>query len=55
MPVKYVVYSHHHQDHASGGEVYGDDVTFVGHANLPRILPARTLASAHPTSPSKTA
>jgi len=38
MPVKYVVYSHHHQDHASGGEVYGDDVTFVGHANLPKNL-----------------
>jgi glyoxylase-like metal-dependent hydrolase (beta-lactamase superfamily II) len=38
MPVKYVVYSHYHQDHASGGEVYGDDVTFVGHANLPKNL-----------------
>ncbi len=32
-PVKYVVYSHHHEDHASGGEVFADTATFVGHAN----------------------
>ena len=38
QPVKYVVYSHHHQDHAAGGEVYGDDVVFVGHANVPKNL-----------------
>ena len=38
MPIKYVVYSHHHQDHAAGGEVYGDDVIFVGHANVPKNL-----------------
>ncbi len=38
VPIKYVVYSHHHQDHAAGGEVYGDDVIFVGHANVPKNL-----------------
>lgn len=29
--VKYVIYSHHHPDHASGGTVYADTATFVGH------------------------
>ncbi len=38
VPIKYVVYSHHHQDHAAGGQVYGDDVIFVGHANVPKNL-----------------
>jgi glyoxylase-like metal-dependent hydrolase (beta-lactamase superfamily II) len=34
VPVKYVVYSHYHWDHASGGEVFADTAQFVGHANL---------------------
>src|SRR6188474_3634498 len=34
VPVKYVVYSHHHWDHASGGEVFADTARFVGHANM---------------------
>jgi len=34
VPVKYVVYSHYHWDHASGGEVFADTATFVGHANM---------------------
>jgi glyoxylase-like metal-dependent hydrolase (beta-lactamase superfamily II) len=34
VPVKYVVYSHHHWDHASGGEVFADTAQFVGHANM---------------------
>jgi len=38
VPIKYVVYSHHHADHASGGEVYGDDVVFVGHTNVTKNL-----------------
>lgn len=29
--VKYVIYSHHHPDHASGGTVFADTATFVGH------------------------
>jgi glyoxylase-like metal-dependent hydrolase (beta-lactamase superfamily II) len=31
VPVKYVVYSHGHGDHGSGGEVFSDTATFVGH------------------------
>ncbi len=29
--VKYVIYSNHHPDHASGGTVFADTATFVGH------------------------
>jgi glyoxylase-like metal-dependent hydrolase (beta-lactamase superfamily II) len=31
QPVKYVIYSHSHADHASGGEVFADTATFVAH------------------------
>lgn len=34
VPVKYVVYSHHHADHASGGAVFADTATFIGHENM---------------------
>jgi len=34
VPVRYVIYSHHHADHASGGEVFADTATFVGHENM---------------------
>jgi len=34
VPVKYVIYSHHHWDHASGGDVFADTAQFVGHANM---------------------
>lgn len=34
VPVKYVVYSHHHWDHASGGAVFADTAVFVGHENM---------------------
>ena len=33
-PVRYVLYSHHHDDHASGGAVFADTATFVGHENM---------------------
>jgi len=32
--VKYVLYSHHHWDHASGGAVFEDTAQFVGHENM---------------------
>ncbi len=38
VPVRYVVYSHHHWDHASGGGVFSDTAQFVGHANMLRHL-----------------
>jgi glyoxylase-like metal-dependent hydrolase (beta-lactamase superfamily II) len=34
VPVRYVIYSHHHGDHASGGAVFADTAEFVGHANM---------------------
>lgn len=38
VPVRYVVYSHHHWDHASGGAVFNDTAQFVGHENFPGNL-----------------
>lgn len=34
VPVKYVIYSHSHWDHASGGAVYADTAQFIGHENM---------------------
>ena len=31
VPVRYVLYSHHHWDHASGGEIWAATAQFVGH------------------------
>ncbi len=48
VPVRYVVYSHYHWDHASGGGVFADTAEFVGHANMYSHLamppPSTTLA-----------
>jgi glyoxylase-like metal-dependent hydrolase (beta-lactamase superfamily II) len=33
QPVRYLVYSHSHADHASGGGVFADTATFVSHIN----------------------
>jgi glyoxylase-like metal-dependent hydrolase (beta-lactamase superfamily II) len=32
QPVRYVVYSHHHSDHITGGAVFADQATFVSHS-----------------------
>jgi glyoxylase-like metal-dependent hydrolase (beta-lactamase superfamily II) len=38
-PVKYVVYSHNHHDHISGGNIFkAEGATFVGHKNILREL-----------------
>ena len=45
LPVKYVIYSHHHWDHGSGAAVFADTARIVGHeAMLPRLAmpPANT-------------
>lgn len=45
MPVKYVIYSHHHWDHGSGAAVFADTARIVGHeAMMPRLAmpPAST-------------
>jgi len=49
VPVRYVIYAHHHWDHASGGAVFADTAEFVGHANMLEYLSLRasvTLAAA---------
>lgn len=38
VPVRYVLYSHYHWDHASGARVFDDTATLVGHSNFPRAL-----------------
>jgi glyoxylase-like metal-dependent hydrolase (beta-lactamase superfamily II) len=34
VPVRFVIYSHSHWDHASGGAIYADTARFIGHENL---------------------
>ena len=34
VPVRYVLYSHHHGDHVSGGVVWEDTALFIGHENM---------------------
>lgn len=38
VPVRYVLYSHSHNDHASGGDVFADTAKFIGHINMRRNL-----------------
>jgi glyoxylase-like metal-dependent hydrolase (beta-lactamase superfamily II) len=45
VPVKYVIYSHSHWDHASGAAVYADTARLIGHENMLRNIampPANT-------------
>lgn len=37
-PVKYVVYSHDHADHISGGEVFADTAVVIAHENARRTI-----------------
>jgi glyoxylase-like metal-dependent hydrolase (beta-lactamase superfamily II) len=48
VPVRYVLYSHHHWDHASGGEVFAETAEFVGHENM---RPALALPAGDPPLP----
>ena len=34
VPVRYVIYSHYHWDHASGGDVFSETAQYVGHENM---------------------
>ncbi len=41
QPVRYVIYSHHHNDHITGGSVFAGTARFVSHtASRPKILQA---------------
>ncbi len=33
-PIRYLVYSHHHDDHVSGGAAFGDGVTILAHQGV---------------------
>ncbi|MCF8533967.1 MAG: MBL fold metallo-hydrolase [Reyranella sp.] len=37
-PVKFLVYSHDHADHSSGGEVFADTATVVSHQNAKEVI-----------------
>ncbi len=50
QPVRYLIYSHDHADHATGGDVFADTATFVSHANAKPALEAR----GDPTTPPPT-
>jgi len=41
VPVRYVVYSHSHFDHAAGGAAFADTALFVGHENMLRNMDGR--------------
>lgn len=41
VPVRYVVYSHSHFDHAAGGAAFADTAVFVGHENMLRNMDGR--------------
>jgi glyoxylase-like metal-dependent hydrolase (beta-lactamase superfamily II) len=41
VPVRYVIYSHSHFDHAEGGRVFADTATFVGQENMLRNMDGR--------------
>jgi glyoxylase-like metal-dependent hydrolase (beta-lactamase superfamily II) len=41
VPVRYVVYSHSHFDHAAGGAAFADTAIFVAHENMARNMDGR--------------
>lgn len=49
VPVKYVFYSHHHADHASGGEVFADSgAVVVAHKNSAELIRSKNIPTAAP-------
>ena len=49
QPVKYLVLSHDHADHSSGGEVFADTATVVAHENAKRAIIGENRPTAVPT------
>ena len=50
QPVRYVVYSHHHNDHITGGSAFADQAAFVSHsAARPHIVDAADPATPVPS------
>lgn len=48
LPVKYLIYSHSHPDHISGGEVFADTATVVAHANAKAQIERDNVPTAPP-------
>ncbi len=51
-PIRYLVYSHHHGDHVSGGAVFGSDPIIIAKSNITRHLGSdrmKDVASPHVT------
>lgn len=49
LPIRYLVYSHDHPDHISGGEVFAEDGTIViAHENARRVIVEQNRATAVP-------
>ncbi len=48
QPVRYLVYSHDHSDHSSGGEIFADTAVVVGHENTKRTMIAEKRPTAVP-------
>ena len=40
LPVRYVLQTHYHWDHAVGGGMFADTATFIGHVNMERNMTA---------------
>jgi glyoxylase-like metal-dependent hydrolase (beta-lactamase superfamily II) len=47
QPVRYVIYSHHHNDHITGGRVFGDQAIFISH----EAARGKILKAADPSTP----
>src|SRR5437762_7006022 len=63
QPVKYLIYSHDHADHISGGEVFADTALVVAHENAtmandnekrPTAVPQVTFSDRHSSEPGST-
>lgn len=50
VPVKYVIYSHFHADHASGAAVYADTASIIGHESMLEYLALPPADTALPES-----
>ncbi len=48
QPIKYVIYSHDHWDHISGGEVFADTAVVVAHENAKAAIVGEKRATAVP-------
>ena len=48
LPVKYLIYSHHHPDHISGGEVFADTAVVVAHERAKTAIIENSVPTAIP-------